>query len=214
MNNMLNMNDGLAKSLNLIQSELKVEKGHTNNFGKYNYRNLSDILEGLKPLLEKTGTSVVISDSIECVNGFNYIKATVTLTDGNDSISSTGWARESVTKKGMDDSQITGATSSYARKYACNGLFAIDDTADADSMDNRSVMVGGFVEYKKGHITPEQWVKLQRLADGVAFKGTNKSNTVRDFVKTNPTEAKADQAIEQLKTKTKEFNDNKKKGDK
>ena len=154
MDNMLNMNDGLAKSLNLIQSELKVEKAHTNNFGKYNYRNLSDILEGLKPLLEKTGTSVVISDSIECVNGFNYIKATVTLTDGNDSISSTGWARESVTKKGMDDSQITGATSSYARKYACNGLFAIDDTADADSMDNRPVMVGGFVEYKKGHITP------------------------------------------------------------
>tara|TARA_E500000305_G_scaffold18735_1_gene13847 strand:- start:3600 stop:4235 length:636 start_codon:yes stop_codon:yes gene_type:complete len=211
---MLNMNDGLAKSLNLIQSELKVEKGHTNNFGKYNYRNLSDILEGLKPLLEKTGTSVVISDSIECVNGFNYIKATVTLTDGNDSISSTGWARESVTKKGMDDSQITGATSSYARKYACNGLFAIDDTADADSMDNRSVMVGGFVEYKKGHITPEQWVKLQRLADSVAFKGTDKSTKVREFVKTNPTEADANKIIERLKKAQRESLQNKKKGDK
>tara|TARA_X000001388_G_C2214671_1_gene116651 strand:+ start:255 stop:899 length:645 start_codon:yes stop_codon:yes gene_type:complete len=214
MDNMLNMNDGLAKSLNLIQSELKVEKGHTNNFGKYNYRNLSDILEGLKPLLEKTGTSVVISDSIECVNGFNYIKATVTLTDGNDSISSTGWARESVTKKGMDDSQITGATSSYARKYACNGLFAIDDTADADSMDNRSVMVGGFVEYKKGHITPEQWVKLQRLADSVAFKGTDKSTKVREFVKTNPTEADANKIIERLKKAQRESLQNKKKGDK
>ena len=212
MDNMLNMNDGLAKSLNLIQSELKVEKGHTNNFGKYNYRNLSDILEGLKPLLEKTGTSVVISDSIECVNGFNYIKATVTLTDGNDSISSTGWARESVTKKGMDDSQITGATSSYARKYACNGLFAIDDTADADSMDNRTIMVGGFVEYKKGHITPEQWVKLQRLADGIAFKGTDKSTKVRDFVKTNPTEIEVNKAITSLQKQTKEYNDNKKKG--
>ena len=212
MKNIINMNDNLAKSLNLIQSELKVEKGHTNTFGKYNYRNLADILEALKPLLEKTGTSVVISDSIECVNGFNYIKATVTLTDGNDCISSTGWARESVTKKGMDDSQITGATSSYARKYACNGLFAIDDTADADSMDNRTVMVGGFVEYKKGHITPEQWVKLQRLADGIAFKGTDKSTKVRDFVKTNPTEIEVNKAITSLQKQTKEYNDNKKKG--
>jgi len=212
MENIVNINEDLAKSLSLIQSELKVEKGHVNTFGKYNYRNLSDILEALKPLLSKTGTAVIISDSIECVNGFNYIKATVTLTDGNDSISCTGWARESVTKKGMDDSQITGATSSYARKYACNGLFAIDDTADADSMDNRPITVGGFVEYKKGHITPEQWVKLQRLADGVAFKGTNKSAKVREFVKTNPTEAKANQAIEQLKTKTKEYNDKKKQG--
>ena len=212
MENIVNINEDLAKSLSLIQSELKVEKGHVNTFGKYNYRNLSDILEALKPLLSKTGTAVVISDSIECVNGFNYIKATVTLTDGNDSISCTGWARESVTKKGMDDSQITGATSSYARKYACNGLFAIDDTADADSMDNRTIMVGGFVEYKKGHITPEQWVKLQRLADGIAFKGTNKSTKVRDFVKTNPTEIEVNKAITSLQKQTKEYNDNKKKG--
>ena len=161
---MLNMNEGLAKSLNLIQSELKVEKAHTNNFGKYNYRNLSDILEGLKPLLEKTGTSVVISDSIECVNGYNYIKATVTLTDGNDSISSTGWARESVTKKGMDDSQITGATSSYARKYACNGLFAIDDTRDPDSMDNRTEMHHNGSPVLRGCVTQDQSIKMDRLA--------------------------------------------------
>ena len=214
MENIINMNEQLAERLNHIQTNLKVEKGHKNHFGKYNYRNLADILEALKPLLEETKTSVVISDSIECVNGFNYIKATVTLTDGNDSISSTGWARESVTKKGMDDSQITGATSSYARKYACNGLFAIDDTADADSMDNRPVLVGGFVEYKKGHITPEQWVKLQRLADGVAFKDTEKSNTVRDFVKTNPTEENANKAIQQLKDQTKKYVDDQKKGDK
>jgi hypothetical protein len=112
----------------------------------------------------------------------------------------------------MDDSQITGATSSYARKYACNGLFAIDDTADADSMDNRPIIVGGFVEYKKGHITPEQWVKLQRLADGVPFKETNKSTKVREFVKTNPTEAKVDEAIASLQKQTKEYNDNKKEG--
>tara|TARA_R110002020_G_scaffold123523_1_gene280072 strand:+ start:5502 stop:6293 length:792 start_codon:yes stop_codon:yes gene_type:complete len=123
--------------LNQIQTKLKVGKGHRNNFGKYNYRNLADIFEGLKSLLKESGCYVTVSDEIICVNNFNYIKATAIFSDGTESIQTTGWARESVQKKGMDDSQITGATSSYARKYALNGLFAIDDTEDADSMDNR-----------------------------------------------------------------------------
>ena len=127
----------LNEKLSLIQTKLKVGKGHRNDFGKYNYRNLADIFEGLKPLLDETGCYVTVSDEIVCVNDFNYIKATATFSDGNDTITTEGWARESVQKKGMDDSQITGATSSYARKYALNGLFAIDDTEDADSMDNR-----------------------------------------------------------------------------
>jgi len=127
----------LSQKLQLIQSKLKVGKGHRNQFGNYNYRNLADIFEGLKPLLEKTKCYVTVSDDIETVNGFNYIRATATFSDGDEKITTEGWAREAVQKKGMDDSQITGATSSYARKYALNGLFAIDDTEDADSMDNR-----------------------------------------------------------------------------
>tara|TARA_B100001123_G_C15064893_1_gene929134 strand:- start:57 stop:695 length:639 start_codon:yes stop_codon:yes gene_type:complete len=124
----------LSDKLNHIQVTLNAPKNLYNSFGKYKYRNLEGIFEGLKPLLKETGCAVTVSDEIVCVNEMNYIKATATLSNGSEeSISVTGWARESVSKKGMDDSQITGATSSYARKYAMNGLFAIDDTVDADT---------------------------------------------------------------------------------
>ena len=127
----------LSEKLNHIQTNLNAPKNLFNKFGNYKYRNLEGIFEGLKPLLKETKCTVTVSDEIVCVNEMNYIKATATLANGSDeSISVTGWARESVQKKGMDDSQITGSTSSYARKYAMNGLFAIDDTKDADSMDN------------------------------------------------------------------------------
>ena len=127
----------LSEKLNHIQANLNAPKNLFNKFGNYKYRNLEGIFEGLKPLLKETGCTVTVSDEIVCVNEMNYIKATATLSNGtDDSICVTGWARESVSRKGMDDSQITGATSSYARKYAMNGLFAIDDTKDADSMDN------------------------------------------------------------------------------
>lgn len=127
----------LSEKLNHIQTNLNAPKNLFNKFGNYKYRNLEGIFEGLKPLLQETKCTVTVSDEIVCVNEMNYIKATATLANGSDeSISVTGWARESVQKKGMDDSQITGSTSSYARKYAMNGLFAIDDTKDADSMDN------------------------------------------------------------------------------
>ena len=132
----------IKDKLNYIQANLKVKKEKVNKFGGFKYRNLEDIFEGLKPLLKEAECIVTVSDEIKEVNGFNYICATVELSHndiGHDinSVRVTGWARESVSKKGMDDSQITGSTSSYARKYAMNGLFAIDDTADADSMDNR-----------------------------------------------------------------------------
>tara|TARA_R100001530_G_scaffold99859_2_gene69426 strand:+ start:36 stop:662 length:627 start_codon:yes stop_codon:yes gene_type:complete len=119
-----------------IQTSLKAPKNMYNSFGKYKYRNLEGILEGLKPLLKKHNCALVISDEVVSINEMNYVKATVVLHFDGGSISSQAFARESVVKKGMDDSQITGATSSYARKYACNGLFAIDDTVDADGMDN------------------------------------------------------------------------------
>ena len=119
-----------------IQSELKAPKGQYNSFGKYNYRSCEDILEGVKPLLAKHGLVLTIQDDIELIGDRYYVKAITTITDGKESISTSAYARESLDKKGMDASQVTGATSSYARKYALNGLLAIDDTKDSDSMDN------------------------------------------------------------------------------
>ena len=119
-----------------IQSELKAPKGQYNSFGKYNYRSCEDILEGVKPLLAKHGLVLTIQDSIELIGDRFYVKATATITDGKEQLSTSAYARESLDKKGMDASQVTGATSSYARKYALNGLLAIDDTKDADTMDN------------------------------------------------------------------------------
>jgi hypothetical protein len=181
------------EKLNIVQTGLKVEKGHKNNFGNYNYRNLADIFEGLKPLLNENGCHVTVSDEIVTMNGMNYIKATATFSDGNDSISATGWAREPVQKKGMDDSQITGATSSYARKYACNGLFAIDDTKDADSMDNRNHKIPNYNELKgntNGEVKSrsDNEVKLIKLSNDVLFKGMKKDGkkiqvVVNDWLK-------------------------------
>ena len=119
-----------------IQSELKAPKGQYNSFGKYNYRSCEDILEGVKPLLAKHGLVLTIRDGIELIGDRFYMKATATITDGKEQLSTDAYARESADKKGMDASQVTGATSSYARKYALNGLLAIDDTKDADTMDN------------------------------------------------------------------------------
>ena len=122
------------KAVSGVQQELKAPKNQFNKFGKYSYRNCEDILEGFKRL--PTGLVLTVSDEIVMVGDRFYVKAIATLTDGENSISNTGFARESLTKKGMDDSQVTGSTSSYARKYALNGLFCIDDTKDADSTDN------------------------------------------------------------------------------
>lgn len=118
-----------------VQSELKVPKNQKNSFGKYNYRSCEDILEEVKPILKKHDCVVSISDEIVLIGDRFYIKATATFTDIKDSerIQTTAFAREASDKKGMDDAQVTGATSSYARKYALNGLFCIDDTKDADT---------------------------------------------------------------------------------
>jgi len=123
------------KELITIQSELKAPKNQRNSFGNYNYRSCEDVLEALKPLLAKNECLLNISDSIEYIGERFYVKATATVTNGKGlQVSSTAYAREEETKKGMDGSQITGSSSSYARKYALNGLFLIDDTKDADTM--------------------------------------------------------------------------------
>jgi hypothetical protein len=120
------------KELIEIQNELKAPKNQRNTFGNYNYRSAEDILEAVKPLLKKHGCYLTISDEMIQLGDRYYVKATATLSKDADSISTTAYAREEESKKGMDASQITGATSSYARKYALNGLFCIDDTKDAD----------------------------------------------------------------------------------
>lgn len=154
------MEDLLTK-LSAVQKELKAPKGQRNSFGNYNYRSAEDILEAVKPLLFKNGLVMTISDKVvhmpsqhkpeqityknskgydvqDVIGGDRfYVEATVTVYNSTNSIFTTGVARESQYKAGMDDSQITGAASSYARKYALNGMFDIDDTKDADSNEHR-----------------------------------------------------------------------------
>jgi len=121
-------------SLVKIQSTLKAPKGNFNSFGKYKYRSCEDIVEALKPILADHGYHLILSDEVVGVLDRVYVKATATIYSGSEVVGfSTAFARESLDKKGMDDSQITGTASSYARKYALNGLLAIDDTKDADT---------------------------------------------------------------------------------
>lgn len=116
-----------------VQEELKAPKGQYNSFGKYHFRSTEDIVEALKPLLIKRGLLLLMYDEIELIGSRIYVVSTADLTDGATNIKVSARARESETKKGMDDSQITGTASSYARKYALNGMFLIDDSKDADT---------------------------------------------------------------------------------
>lgn len=122
------------KKLIEVQNKLKAPKSQYNSFGKYNYRNAEDILEAVKPILENVGATIFIKDSIELIGDRFYVKATVNFVDieSGNTIEASALARESEEKKGMDSAQVTGATSSYARKYALNGLLLIDDTKDND----------------------------------------------------------------------------------
>lgn len=128
----------MSSNLLKIQQELKAPKNQYNKFGKYNYRSCEDILEGVKPLCAKYGCVLTLLDEIVLIGDRYYIKATARIKDGDEVTECYAYARESLDKKGMDDSQITGTASSYARKYALNGLFLIDDTKDADTDENRN----------------------------------------------------------------------------
>lgn len=154
--NQINFNTTLV----LIQTELKAPKNQRNNFGGYNYRSCEDIMEAVKPLLQKYCVSLTVSDDIVAVGNRIYVKATATLSDGVNSIQNSAFAREAEVKKGMDDSQITGAASSYARKYALNGLFCIDDTKDADATNTHG----------KDEKTPAQKAQETRQANKLAFE--------------------------------------------
>ena len=123
----------MLEVLNKIQCELKAPKTQMNKFGGYAYRSCEDILEAVKPLLQKYEAALTIGDEIIAVADRIYVKATATLKGKDGEVSVSAYAREPASKKGSDESQITGAASSYARKYALNGLFAIDDAKDADA---------------------------------------------------------------------------------
>jgi hypothetical protein len=131
----------MIKKLIKIQSELKAPKNQNNTFGKYKYRSCEDILEAVKPLLSREGLLLTLTDTIEQIGNRFYVKATVKLTDGTETVENTAYAREEETKKGMDGPQVTGTSSSYARKYALNGLFCIDDTKDADTDEYKTETV-------------------------------------------------------------------------
>lgn len=150
----------IQEKLTTIQLELKAPKSKRNNFGNYNYRSCEDILEAVKPLLAANMCSLTLDDDVLCIGDRVYVKATATLTDHAEgaTISTHAFAREAETKKGMDESQITGTASSYARKYALNGLFAIDDTKDADTD-----------EYQ-GREAPRQTAKQEPKQTAKSFK--------------------------------------------
>lgn len=128
----------VRERLRQVQVGLKAPKDQRNTFGNYNYRNCEDILEAAKPLLDKAELTLELSDEVVMVGERYYVKAVARVWYGTDTLWVSAFAREEETKKGMDGSQITGAASSYARKYALNGLFLIDDTKDSDSQDNRT----------------------------------------------------------------------------
>lgn len=178
----INIKQGAHSALLLhlaqIQSELKAPKGQRNTFGKYNYRSCEDILEAVKPLLTERGLVLLITDDIVQLGERYYVRATATIYDSEGSyISNSALAREEAVKKGMDASQITGATSSYARKYALNGLFAIDDTKDADATNK------GQDEPKANSQQPT--AKSQKPAFTDEIKGAlAKAQTVQELVET------------------------------
>lgn len=129
--------EATLQQLRKVQMQLKAPKSQRNTFGNYNYRNCEDILEAVKPLLEQEELTLVLSDELLNIGDRYYVQATATVYGKDGQVFVRALAREEETKKGMDAAQITGAASSYARKYALNGLFNIDDTKDADSHDNR-----------------------------------------------------------------------------
>ena len=166
----------IYSKLMTIQSNLKAPKGQYNNFGKYKYRSCEDILESVKPLLSQHDCALVITDDIVMLGERIYVKATAKLISGSEHIESSAFAREEDTKKGMDSSQVTGAASSYARKYALNGLFCIDDTKDSatTNTDQESSERDKAIKEAKSAKTMKElesvWNKYTSLKTDAAFK--------------------------------------------
>ena len=192
-----------------IQKELKAPKCQYNSFGKYKYRSCEDILESVKPLLEKYKVTIILTDKLEQIGERYYIRAMAILfdTESDNSIENTAYAREEETKKGMDGSQITGTSSSYARKYALNGLLLIDDTKDADTDEFTKENNKGKTkeEPKEKKITAGQLKVLSKLYTGdnlVKLLELNKIDKLEDM-----SMEKANEIILKLKKKGEEKNE-------
>ena len=159
-----------------IQQQLKAPKGQRNDFGKYNYRSCEDILEAVKPLLN--GCQLTISDEVRFLGDRYYIEATVVFKDGDEKTIVKASAREQESRKGMDASQITGSASSYARKYALNGLFLIDDTKDADTMDNTKPTTKD--NPKAGpRMTKDDWNAIQGIGYNLSLTDAETKDVVK-----------------------------------
>ena len=169
------------KELITIQSELKAPKSQFNKFGGYKYRKAEDILEAVKPLLAKQKCTLIITDDVVLIGNRIYVKATATIkNEKGECETTTGWAREEETKKGMDGSQITGASSSYARKYALNGLFAIDDNADSDTTNDGQHQASQQQAQTQAQQPATPQYHTNDLNEGLAFlsRCVNKDNLV------------------------------------
>lgn len=184
----------ITKALHSIQQELKV--GKEKQAHNYKYRELSDILVAVKPILAKTNSVIRITDKVENIGDRFYVKATATLasTECEETIESTAYARETETRKGMDQSQVTGTASTYARKYALNGLLAIDDTKDADSMDNNY--------YPSESLRAE----FSNLLEHPAFKG-RKTDAKKRWKECN-TDTESNKILEFMKSQIQQFEEN------
>lgn len=159
----------LKEKLNRIQTELKAPKGQFNKFGNYAYRSCEDVLEGLKPLLRETKTSITMSDTIKHIGDRYYVRAKIKLLDdeSDEIIEVCAYARETLDRKGMDESQITGATSSYARKYALNGMFAIDDNKDADTQAPKETTAVS--SFKRGLEKSAETLDKEKIVELIKF---------------------------------------------
>lgn len=167
------------KELISIQSELKAPKSQFNKFGGYKYRKAEDILEAVKPLLAKQKCTLIITDDVVLIGNRIYVKATATIkNEKGECETTTGWAREEETKKGMDGSQITGASSSYARKYALNGLLAIDDNQDSDTINDGQHQAAQQQAQTQAQQTASQQFNSNDLNEGLAYlsRCANKDN--------------------------------------
>ena len=200
-------NKNVYQKLMEVQSKLKAPKSQYNSFGKYSYRSCEDILEALKPLLNEAGAIVNISDQVKLIGERYYIEATAMFLDVNtgDSIVSKAIAREDESKKGQDLAQLSGATSSYARKYALNGLFAIDDNKDADSTNTHGKDIKPNMTPVSG-LSEAQLKRLFAIGNKAGFKKDVVEATVKKMFGCEPKDMTKDQyntVCERLEKKVK-----------
>ena len=192
------------EKLMTVQTKLRAPKGQYNNFGKYSYRSCEDILEALKPLLAEAGAIVNVTDEIKLIGDRYYVEATASFidTETGERMIAKASAREAETKKGMDDSQVTGSVSSYARKYALNGLFAIDDNKDADSTNTHGKEIKP--NMTPTGITEAQLKRLLAIGNKAGVKKEIVEGTVRKIFNCEPkdmTKEQYDNICERLEKK-------------